>query len=69
MESSVLQTHILYESITSTYLADELMNAVNEWKLARPNIAIPVTTDNVQNIVNAIKILIVLGATDVLPTF
>jgi len=28
---------------------------VNEWKLARPDITIPVTADNAQNIVNAVK--------------
>ncbi|KAL0188452.1 hypothetical protein M9458_015551, partial [Cirrhinus mrigala] len=31
------------------------MSAVTDWKLERPNITIPVTTDNAQNMVNAIK--------------
>jgi len=45
----------LYKSCTSTHLADEFLNPVNEWKLARPDITIPVTADNAQNIVNAVK--------------
>lgn len=55
MESSVLQTCLLFESHTSSYLADALMSAVTDWKLERPNITIPATTDNAQNMVNAIK--------------
>lgn len=54
MKSAVLQTRPLYESHTSAHLAEELTNAVTEWKLERPNITIPVTTDNAANIVNAI---------------
>ncbi|KAJ8356661.1 hypothetical protein SKAU_G00194550 [Synaphobranchus kaupii] len=54
MKSAVLQTRPLYESHTSAHLAEELTNAVTEWKLERPNMTIPVTTDNASNIVNAI---------------
>lgn len=55
MKSAVLQTRPLYESHTSAHLAEELENAVTEWKLERPNVTIPVTTDNASNIVNAIN--------------
>ncbi|XP_053177226.1 E3 SUMO-protein ligase ZBED1-like [Scomber japonicus] len=55
IKAFVLQTHPLYESHTSEHLADELLHAVTEWKLERASIPIPVTTDNAQNIVNAIR--------------
>ncbi|XP_051810339.1 E3 SUMO-protein ligase ZBED1-like [Acanthochromis polyacanthus] len=55
MKSAVLQTRPMYESHTSANLADELCTAVDEWKLKRPNISIPVTTDNASNIVNAVN--------------
>ena len=55
MKSAVLQTRTMYESHTSANLAAELCNAVDEWKLKRPNISIPVTTDNATNIVNAVN--------------
>lgn len=54
MKSAVLQTRPLYESHTSAHLAEELTNAVNTWKLRRPNMLLPVTTDNAPNIVNAV---------------
>ncbi|GAA6074391.1 E3 SUMO-protein ligase ZBED1-like, partial [Tachysurus ichikawai] len=37
------------------HLAEELTNAVNTWKLRRPNMLLPVTTDNTPNIVNAVN--------------
>ncbi|KAM9853513.1 E3 SUMO-protein ligase ZBED1-like [Aulostomus maculatus] len=55
MKSAVLQTRPMYEGHTSANLADELCTAVDEWKLKRPNITIPVTTDNAPNIVNAVN--------------
>ncbi|XP_057181407.1 E3 SUMO-protein ligase ZBED1-like [Triplophysa rosa] len=55
LESAVLQTCPLFENHTSSHLADALMSAVTDWKLERPNITIPVTTDNARNMVNAIK--------------
>lgn len=55
MKSAVLQTRPIYETHTSANLADELCTAVDEWKLKRPNISIPVTTDNASNIVNAVN--------------
>lgn len=55
MESSILETCPLFESNTSSHLADALMSALTDWKLERPNTTIPVTTDNAQNMVNAIK--------------
>ncbi|XP_078018496.1 E3 SUMO-protein ligase ZBED1-like [Epinephelus lanceolatus] len=61
MRGFVLQTHPLYESHTSEHLAEELVHAVTEWKLERANIPIPVTTDNAQNIVNAIRNTDVFG--------
>lgn len=54
MKRSVLQTHPMYESHTSTHLTEELTNAVNTWKLGKPYTLLPVTTDNVVNIVNAV---------------
>ncbi|GAA6065516.1 E3 SUMO-protein ligase ZBED1-like [Tachysurus ichikawai] len=55
MKSAVLQTRPLYESHTSAHLAEELTNPVNTWKLRRPNMLLPVTTDNAPNIVNAVN--------------
>ena len=55
MKSAVLQTRHLYDSHTSAHLAEELRNVVTEWKLERPNMTIPVTTDNAANIVNAVN--------------
>lgn len=37
------------------------MHAVTEWEIERANIPIPVTTDNAQNLVNAIRITDVFG--------
>lgn len=54
MRSLVLQTRPLYESHTSTNLAQVLIEAVAEWKLNRHNSNIPVTTDNARNQVNAV---------------
>ncbi len=53
-QSVVLQTRPLYESHTSTHLAEELTNAVTEWNLKRPNVTLPVTTDNAANILSVI---------------
>lgn len=61
MKSAVLQTRPLYESHTSAHLAEELKNAVTEWKLERPNTTIPVATDNAANIVNAVNETVELG--------
>lgn len=55
IQSHVLQTRPIYEQHTSTHLAEELKEAVSEWKLERPGSTIPVTTDNARNIVNAIS--------------
>ena len=55
MKSAVLQTRSLYDSHTSAHLAEELRNVVTEWKLERPNMTIPVTTDNAANIVIAVN--------------
>ncbi len=54
MRSVVLQTRPLYESHTSTHLAEELTNAVTVWNLKRPNVTLPVTTDNAANILSVI---------------
>lgn len=51
---SMLQTGPLYEIHASTCFVLKLMNVVTEWKLERSNIAISVTTDDAQNIVDAI---------------
>lgn len=55
MKSAVLQTRPLYESHTSAHLAEELRNVMTDWKLERPNMTIPVATDNAPNIVNAVN--------------
>ncbi|KAK7915974.1 hypothetical protein WMY93_011735, partial [Mugilogobius chulae] len=55
IKSAVLQTRPLYESHTSAHLSEELKQAAREWKLERPNVTIPVTTDNAANIVNAVR--------------
>lgn len=39
----------------STHLAEELQEAVAEWKLERPRTTIAVTTDKARNIVNAVN--------------
>lgn len=56
MQSPVLHTHHLYESHTSTNLAQVLIGAVAGWRLKRHNACsnIPVTTDNARNQVNAV---------------
>lgn len=51
----VLQTRTVYESHTSDHLSEILQGAVAEWKIARENTTIPVTTDNAKNIVNAVE--------------
>lgn len=53
MKSNVLQTRLL-DSHTTDDLAKGLTEAVEDWKLVRPNVTIPVTTDNARNIVNAV---------------
>ncbi len=53
IENPVLQTRPICEAHTSEDLAQVLREAVVEWKLDGPNASIPVTTDNVKNIVNA----------------
>lgn len=53
MKSNVLRTRLL-DSHTADDLAKGLTEAVEDWKLVRPNVTIPVTTDNVRNIVNAV---------------
>ncbi|KAJ8353394.1 hypothetical protein SKAU_G00209610 [Synaphobranchus kaupii] len=55
MKNPVLQMHPVYEQHTSTHLAEELQEAVAEWKLERPRTTIAVTTDNARNIVNAVS--------------
>ncbi len=55
LQSPVLQVHPLFESHTTTNLAQAVTAAVDEWKLERPNSNIPVTTDNAKNQVNAVK--------------
>lgn len=55
IENPVLQTRPIYDAHTSENLAEVLREAVVEWKLDRPNVTIPVTTDNAKNIVNATK--------------
>ncbi|XP_073491217.1 E3 SUMO-protein ligase ZBED1-like [Aquarana catesbeiana] len=55
MRSPVLQTRPLYESHTSTHLAQILTQAVEEWKMKRPSTNIPVTTDNAKNQINAVN--------------
>ncbi len=55
MRSLVLQTRPLYKSHTGTHLAQVLTQAVEEWKLERPNTNIPVTTDNAKNQINAVN--------------
>lgn len=50
---TVLQT-CLVESHATDDLAKGLSEAVEDWKLVRPNVTIPVTTDNAKNIVNAV---------------
>lgn len=54
-EMKILQTRPIYEQHTSANLAEHLMEAVQEWKLEKPGITIPVTTDNAKNITNAVK--------------
>ena len=61
LKGYVLQTCPVYESHTSAHLAQELKQAVTEWKLERENITIPATTDNAPNIVNAIRDTDVFG--------
>lgn len=51
MKSPVLQTRPVYEQHTSTHPAENLQEAVAEWKL-KP---VAVTTDNERNIVNAVS--------------
>ncbi|KAI7789392.1 putative zinc finger BED domain-containing protein 1-like [Triplophysa rosa] len=51
----VLQTRAIYESHTNDHLSAILQVAVAEWKIARENATIPVTTDNNKNIVNAVE--------------
>ncbi|XP_034034592.1 zinc finger BED domain-containing protein 1-like [Thalassophryne amazonica] len=55
MRSPVLQTRPLYESHTSSNLAQVLTEAVAEWKIERPNTNIPVTTNNAKNQINAVN--------------
>ncbi|CAI5689139.1 unnamed protein product [Oreochromis niloticus] len=52
MKNCVLQTRLV-ESHATDDLAKGLSEAVEDWKL-RPNVTIPVTTDNAKNIVNAV---------------
>ncbi len=64
MRSCVLQTRPIYESHTSEHLSEMLTDAVAEWKLERVNSIITVTTDNAQNIVNAIDLAAGLAVMD-----
>ncbi len=38
--------------VISAHLAEELTIAVNMWKLGRPNMLLPVTTDNAVNAIH-----------------
>ncbi|XP_042070641.1 E3 SUMO-protein ligase ZBED1 [Haplochromis burtoni] len=53
MKNCVLQTRLV-ESHATDDLAKGLSEAVEDWKLVRPNVTISVTTDNAKNIVNAV---------------
>ncbi|CAI5682808.1 zinc finger BED domain-containing protein 1-like [Oreochromis niloticus] len=50
---TVTQTRLV-ESHATDDLAKGLSEAVEDWKLVRPNVTIPVNTDNAKNIVNAV---------------
>ena len=54
-ENPVLQTRPCHESHTSAHLGEILKGAVEEWKLQRPGVTIPISTDNASNIVNAVR--------------
>ncbi|KAK6169559.1 hypothetical protein SNE40_020592 [Patella caerulea] len=61
IQNHVLQTRLFNESHTATNLSTILLNAVDEWKLNRDGLTIPVTSDNAANIINAVQVSESLG--------
>jgi hypothetical protein len=50
IRSKVLQTRQLIDAHNAENIADVMKLAMDEWKIVKPSITIPITTDNAQNV-------------------
>lgn len=57
LRSKVLQTRQLLDAQNAENIADVMKSAMNEWKILKPSITIPITTDNAQNVVMSVQIV------------
>jgi hypothetical protein len=57
LRSKVLQTRQLLDAHNAENIADVMKSVMDEWKIAKPSITIPITTDNAQNVVKSVQIV------------